>query len=707
MFDKINSKMSIGTRLALVSGLFVASSVVGGTVLFGNATTQIDFSKKEEAGAAYLGNVWSAIRSGGAVDQADAEPFNASAAASSFLGAQSHTERIAAGLTLITAVADGSNLTLDPDLDSFYAMDAATVKIPAMLSAALELETVVASTGADRDILLNVAANRLEGAASLAAGSMEAAIANNASGETRGALSESVSTIKSAASDLIAAARAAAPGAALDTQLATFAASTDETWRATATELSRLLGVRIAAKQSELTMQMALVAVLLAIAGALAFLVSTGLARRFKGLTEAMDRMREGQFKVDVPYTDDGHETGKIASTLLFMRDGMAERAVQDAEVVAERERAAAAQIEAEERQQQFIVDSIGKGLIQLAAGDLTARIEQEMPPAYKQLQTNFNTAMTNLQDAMKSIVVNAGGIRSGAGEISQASDDLSRRTEQQAASLEETAAALDEITATVRKTADGSKQANSVVATTRSDAEASGRVVQDTVAAMAEIEKSSKQISQIIGVIDEIAFQTNLLALNAGVEAARAGDAGRGFAVVASEVRALAQRSSEAAKEIKGLISASSQHVETGVELVGDAGKALQGIVAKVNEISGLVSEIAASAQEQATALAEVNTAINQMDQVTQQNAAMVEESTAASHSLTQEAAELMNLVGRFETGAPPAAQAGAARGHAKAGAKHKAPGQPIQQQKQRVAQFAGSAALKSGGGGDDWQDF
>jgi methyl-accepting chemotaxis protein len=366
---------------------------------------------------------------------------------------------------------------------------------------------------------------------------------------------------------------------------------------------------------------------------------------------------------------------------------------VENDRKAAEAERAARAE------EQASVVRGLANGLAELAAGDLTARITQTFPGEYEQLRNDFNEAMGKLQAAMKTIVVNAGGIRSGAGEISQASDDLSRRTEQQAASLEETAAALDEITATVRKTAEGSKQANGVVATTRSDAEASGQVVQETVAAMAEIEKSSKQISQIIGVIDEIAFQTNLLALNAGVEAARAGDAGRGFAVVASEVRALAQRSSEAAKEIKGLISASSQHVETGVELVGEAGKALQQIVLKVNDISGLVSEIAASAQEQATALAEVNTAINQMDQVTQQNAAMVEQSTAASHSLTQEADELMSLISRFRTGA--------AAPQASTGAKSKPHAQPpVLQQRQRVAQFAsnGSAALKAD---DDWQEF
>jgi methyl-accepting chemotaxis protein len=384
---------------------------------------------------------------------------------------------------------------------------------------------------------------------------------------------------------------------------------------------------------------------------------------------------------------------GRVFKVVKFAADVTA---IEHERKASEDERAARAAEQAE------VVTSLASGLKQLSEGNLTTRINNAFAKDYEQLRADFNEAMARLQEAMKAIVVNAGGIRSGAGEISQAADDLSRRTEQQAASLEETAAALDEITATVRKTADGAKQANNVVVATRSDAETSGQVVRETVGAMAEIEKSSKQISQIIGVIDEIAFQTNLLALNAGVEAARAGEAGRGFAVVASEVRALAQRSSEAAKEIKGLISASTQHVETGVELVGEAGKALQVIVGKVTEISGLVSEIAASAQEQSTALVQVNTAINQMDQVTQQNAAMVEESTAASHSLTQEADELMQLIGRFQTGATAAAAAPPARG--KAPANH---GQPIAQQRQRVAQFAstGSAALKSSDG--DWQEF
>ena len=385
-----------------------------------------------------------------------------------------------------------------------------------------------------------------------------------------------------------------------------------------------------------------------------------GISSPITVMTAAMRRLAEHDLAVVVPGVDRGDEIGAMAGAVQVFKDNalrtqalereqagaQARRAAEDERVRAEAEQVAAAEAAA------LVVGSIGAGLERLAAGDLTCRLETALPPAYERLRSDFNAAMGQLQAAMRAIVGNAHGIRSGTDEISQAADDLSRRTEQQAASLEETAAALDEITATVRRTAEGAKQAREVAGRTRSDAERSGEVVRQAVAAMGEIEQSSRQISQIIGVIDEIAFQTNLLALNAGVEAARAGDAGRGFAVVASEVRALAQRSAEAAKEIKGLISASAHQVGAGVKLVGETGEALSRIVAQVAEVSGVVGEIASSAQEQATGLAEVNTAVNQMDQVTQQNAAMVEESTAASHSLAQETQELARLTSRFQLG-------------------------------------------------------
>jgi methyl-accepting chemotaxis protein len=393
------------------------------------------------------------------------------------------------------------------------------------------------------------------------------------------------------------------------------------------------------------------------------FAFRTWIVTPAKALQGVMSRLSNGDLKANVGGTDRKEEIGGMARAVQVFKDAGLEKLRLE-----EQAKAVAAQVEAERatneaaraaaaKQQEFVAHAVATGLEKLSSGDLLFRLTEAFSADYEKLRGDFNAAMENLQGTMQAIATNTQGVRSGAEEITQASDDPSRRTEQQAASLEETAAALDQITATVRRTAEVANEARDLVSTSKTDAERSGEVVRQTVGAMDGIETSSKQIANIIGVIDEIAFQTNLLALNAGVEAARAGDAGLGFAVVATEVRALAQRSADAAKEIKALISTSTQQVDIGGKLVGETGQALGRIVAQVSQLNGLVAELAASAKEQATGLGEVNATVNQMDQVTQQNAAIVAQATAASHGLSGEAQELARLVGRFRIGESVAA--------------------------------------------------
>lgn len=294
-------------------------------------------------------------------------------------------------------------------------------------------------------------------------------------------------------------------------------------------------------------------------------------------------------------------------------------------------------------------VDRLADGLSKIAEGDLSQHIETPFIPSLERLRTDFNAACRKLEAALRAVRTNAEAIATGANEVRMSADSLAQRTEQQAASVEETAAALEEITTTVKGSSRRAEGAGVLVGRAKESADHSGDVVREAISAMDKIDNSSREIANIIGVIDQIAFQTNLLALNAGVEAARAGEAGKGFAVVAQEVRELAQRSAGAAKEIKVLITTSSAHVENGVSLVSKAGEALQTIAGHVQEINQDIRAIVDAAREQSTALGEINQAINTVDQGTQQNAAMVEEQTAASHGLADEARALFDLLEQF----------------------------------------------------------
>ena len=407
------------------------------------------------------------------------------------------------------------------------------------------------------------------------------------------------------------------------------------------------------------------VALLLGVAASI-WIAFGGIIFPLRRVMSAMARISAGDYAVSIVGLGRKDEIGEIAKAASAIREAALEKARLESEAAAgradaqrERDRNERAQLEAIQRERKIVADSIGVALTQLAAKDLTYRLSASIPDAYRTLQADFNAAIVQLEQAMQSVVGCATEIATGSQQISTASDDLSGRTQQQAAKSRRVAAALGEIAATVKKSADAAMQVRSVVAATRADAERSGKVVRQTIDAMEKIERSSQEISQIITVIDEIAFQTNLLALNAGVEAARAGEAGRGFAVVASEVRALAQRAADAAKQIKTLIGASSTEVAQGVKLVAETGQSLTKIISGIGEIDMSVSHISASSIEQATVVQEVATAVNEMDQMTQQTAAMAEQSTAASRTLSSETSRLAALVGEFRVDRAHAAAA------------------------------------------------
>ena len=400
---------------------------------------------------------------------------------------------------------------------------------------------------------------------------------------------------------------------------------------------------------------------LIAVAMTLSRMLSRTIAQPITTLTHAMTQLATGDndIAVDAERPD---ELGDMARAVIVFRDA----ALAKAEADRAKAEADLAKVGAEAAQRR-VVETLDTALAALASGDLTHVISTPFEPEYERLRQSFNSAVEGLEQSISGVARSARSVHSGAGEIYSASEDLSRRTEQQASRLQDTTTATKQVTVMVGETAQRAADARTAIEVANGNARDGGAIVAEAITAMDAIQTSSEEISQIINLIDAITFQTNLLALNAGVEAARAGDAGRGFAVVASEVRALAQRSADAARDIKALINTSSEQVQSGVGRVGDTGEMLTLIGAKISDTNALINEIAQSTETQADNLKQVNSAVASMDSMTQQNAAMVKEATAAARSLAAEADELATLVARFRLrSAEGGAEAGAATRHA-----------------------------------------
>jgi methyl-accepting chemotaxis protein len=480
-----------------------------------------------------------------------------------------------------------------------------------------------------------------------------------------------------------------------------------------------------ASRQSLWTMVAATIVIsLLSLLGFLLF--ARSLAGAISRLTATMARLAAGELGTEVQGENRPDEIGAMARAVQVFKDNglkaqaLEQQAESQRNLTEEQRRHNAEQERIRAEAMAEATNGLATGLKHLSAGDLTFQLERSFAEDFESLRADFNAAVSQLRGTLGSVAQATGSIDAGSREVSQSADDLSKRTEQQAASLEETAAALDQITTNVANSSKRAEEARTVAIQANESARQSGAVVANAVNAMGRIEESSGQISNIIGVIDDIAFQTNLLALNAGVEAARAGEAGKGFAVVAQEVRELAQRSAQAAKEIKDLIGKSSVEVGTGVKLVSETGKALKTIEDYIVTINQHMDAIATSSREQSVGLAEVNTAVNQMDQVTQQNAAMVEEANAAGATLATEAGRLRELISQFQLGGTasrPATQTAALRqtasvmaGSVKAASPRSAPvASPARGMVGKIAQAFGGGRSSNAAApsADSWEEF
>ncbi|HEY2662659.1 MAG TPA: methyl-accepting chemotaxis protein [Caulobacteraceae bacterium] len=665
MRDAVNGRLSIRGRLGLLTLLFGIPLALTSGLLGLRSWRDIDQASKEIRGAAYLGQIWPAMS---AVDRdlGPSQPaydleFGTAEAAGAFMRSLAVDTRFKAGSILIADVADGSRLTLDPDLASFHLMDAVSARLPALINAATELSEAAQIRDLDQPQRLAVALDHLQAASDQAQAALEAAMKYDASGVDHSVLRPHLTGLSLAVRDLVA--RGQAVGAGGDPNAVTGARialqrQIDSTWRAAQGELVRLIEARLQALSLSLAVDAALLLALLVVAAVMAGRIGAGLSARVGDLAEAAERLATDDTAFDTPHLSDRAETGRLARALSILKDRLIERSQAREEAGERREdlevrlTAAQAALATAQDERRRVIEALGAALNRLADGDLAVALRGELDGEFEPLRDDFNAVVAVLREVISGLAGGANGVRRNAAEAVQAGEDQALREAARAGDVETATAGLSALTQALDRSAANARQAVEGASAARAEAAAGEDVLRQVAASLEEIERSARQITEVVALIDQIAFQTNLLALNAGVEAARAGDAGRGFAVVAQEVRALAQRAAEAGAQIKALINTSAIQTGAGVDLVGRTGEALRRVTGRVAEIDVLVADMALAGQDQSAGLSKVASALARIDQGERQDAESAALSRRAVQALDDEAAELARQVSGFHLG-------------------------------------------------------